>query len=205
MQIKDLLTWKNARLSLITILLGAVGSGVWEWLLKPALAGTSDVALSIGTLGVERFKDSLYQDIARGFREESSLRLHSAVFSFLPAGVLGLAMGFLFGRARAKSGQPDGAIERVVDALLKPVLILVVFVLVFFIVQASQVAYVNRAITHFNQLSAIAAPYLSESERLIHRSQFAQITSRADYVKVVESLAATCQSKNLNVPSFSVW
>jgi hypothetical protein len=46
--------------------------------------------------------------------------------------------------------------------------------LVFFIVQANQLAYVNRAVGHMQQLFAIVDPYISDLERLRMRSAFAE-------------------------------
>jgi hypothetical protein len=53
------------------------------------------LALNVATLGIAKFKDSLYQDIALGFREEPSLRLYSVVFAFMPALALGFTSGLL--------------------------------------------------------------------------------------------------------------
>lgn len=76
---------------------------------------------------------------------------------------------------------------------------------VFFSVQANQLGYVNRAATHVQQLLAIVDPYIQENERLMYRSQFAQISSREDYVKLTNALTAACQAKSLKVPNFAVW
>jgi hypothetical protein len=202
---KSLLTWKSFRFVLVTVVLGAVGSGVWEWILKPVLSGSSEVALTVATLGITAFKNSLYQDIALGFREEPSLRLYTAAFAFLPSMIIGFVSGIVVAHRRATSGQPESMFERVIDRSVRPVLLLVIFALVFSVVQASQVAYVNRAVTHFQQLSAIAAPHLSENQRLAVRSRFAQIATRDDYVKLVEELSGLCRSKSLRVPQFEVW
>ncbi len=205
MQIRDLFTWKVLRVTLVTIFLGAVGSGVWEWLLKPAMSGTSELVLDVATLGMERFKDSLYKEVALGFHEDPSLRVHRAVFGFFPSFLLGIGTGILLIRADIKAGQPQTGLARMVEATTKPVLILLFFLLIFSMVQATQVAYVNRAITHFEQLSAMAAPYMTEQQRLMVRSQFSQVGSRSDYVSLIDSLASTCRSKNLKLPSFSAW
>jgi hypothetical protein len=202
---KTILTWKLFRFVAITVVLGAVGSGVWEWLLKPALTGTSDLVLSIATLGVQSFKDSLYKDIALGFREEPSLRLYSAVFAFLPSMLVGAISGAYFAHVLHKRGVNEAILDKTTTWLVKPIFIGIVFLLVFSMVQATQVAYVNRAITHFNQLYAIAAPFVPDEQRLVFRSQFAQVASREDYVKVVDGLVQVCRGKNIAVPEFSIW
>lgn len=207
MKIKELLTWKTVKFIAVTIVLGAIGSGLWEWLLKPALTGTSDVVLNIATLGLEKFKNSLYQEIAFGFREGPSLRVFSFLYGMLPSFLIGCCVGVFLMRSRLKSAGNGSLVtaQKVVDLMLKPIFLLVTFLLVFSIIQTSQATYINRAITHFNQLSAIAAPYLSEQQRLTSRSAFARISSKADYERVIADLRSVCMKNGVKPPEFSVW
>ena len=57
---------------LATILLGAIGSGVWEYLLKPFFEFGTKFILNIATLGIETFKNDIYLQIAKGFMEKAS-------------------------------------------------------------------------------------------------------------------------------------
>jgi hypothetical protein len=85
---------KNLQWILITIFLGAVGSGFWEYILRPiALSGTN-IFLEIATLGVVSFKNSLYVDIAQGHHEEPSLSLLKFSLSVLPGALLGILLAF---------------------------------------------------------------------------------------------------------------
>jgi len=93
MGIRNLLTWKTSRYVLFTVILGALGSGAWEWMLKPIIRVASNFGLSIATLGLEKFKNSLYADIALGFHEDPSLRLYSVIFRLLPFFILGVIVG----------------------------------------------------------------------------------------------------------------
>jgi hypothetical protein len=58
--------------TVITIFLGAIGSGVWQYILEPIISSSSKVVLDIATLGIESFKNNLYQEIAKGFHEKAS-------------------------------------------------------------------------------------------------------------------------------------
>ena len=207
MKIQELLTRRAVKLIVVTIVLGALGSGLWEWLLKPALTGTSEFVLNIATLGLEKFKDSLYREIAFGFREEPSLRVFSVLYNMLPSFLIGFYIGLILIRSSLKSAENGILVtaQKVFDLILKPIFLFVAFLLVFSIVQSSQVTYINRAITHFNQLFAIAAPYLSEQQRLMNRSEFARISSKADYERVVADLRSVCMKNGVKPPEFSVW
>ena len=60
---------------LITILLGAVGSGVWQYIIEPSFSSGINIFLNIVTLGMEEFKNNIYMEIAKGFHEESSNKI----------------------------------------------------------------------------------------------------------------------------------
>jgi hypothetical protein len=205
MNISDLLNAKTLKYVLATIILGAVGSGAWEWLLRPALAGSSDFLLSVGTLGVKAFKDSLYAEIARGLHEGSGLKLISLVFSFLPGVMTGFVFVLLLAHFRRKANKaPVPAIGS--DRLIAVFTVaFVVFVSAFSLIQSVQVSYVNRAVTHFNQLMNIAGPYLQEQDRLLYLSRFAQIASREDYAAINQALTEICLKQKLRTPTFDVW
>lgn len=204
MNVRSLLTIKTIRFVVIGVVLGAVGSGAWEWVLKPLLLSATDFGLNVATLGVHSFKNSLYKDIARGLHEESSLRLYIAVFSLLPATFLGVSTGFLLARRMSTTGM-DATLDRAIRVVVKPFFVFLIVLLVFSIVQANQLAYVNRAITHVDQLFEITDPYVRDDERMMYRSQFAQVSSSEDYAKLTTSLEQICRAKNLRVPEFSVW
>lgn len=205
MSLRTILTPKALRFVLVTIVLGAVGSGAWEWMLKPFLLGASDFGLNVATLGIRSFKDSLYKDIAHGLHEESSLRLYSAIFGIFPLFLLGVVTGITQTRRAAKSGITNTTQERIINWLAKPLFVVLIFVLVFSVVQANQLAYVNRAVTHAQQLLTIVDPYVSDDQRLLFRSRFAQVSSREEYAQLTAEMESICRTKSLRVPEFSVW
>lgn len=205
MELRSLISLKTIRFIVITVLLGAIGSGAWEWILKPFITGASEFGLNIATLGIRSFKDSLYQDIGRGLHEESSLRVFTAIFAFVPCFILGAITGTLAARRRNRNGEETSRLERAVDKIAQPMLILSIFILVFSVVQANQHVYVNRAVTHFNQLLVIAGPYMDEETRILYRSNFAQISSSDDYAKLIGNLEKICRENKLKTPRFAVW
>ena len=205
MKFADFLNTKTLKFATVTVVLGAIGSGAWEWLLKPALAGSTNFLLSVATLGVNTFKDSLYAEVARGLHEEASLKLISFFYSFLPGVAIGAVAMLLLAHFRMKANKepvPAAISDRFLAAAAVS---FVVFVSAFSVIQAAQLSYVNRAATHFNQLLAIASPHVQESERLLFRSRFAQVATRAEFEVLVRTLEDVCRTNNLRVPSFDVW
>ena len=166
--------WAKTRVAAIvgTVALGAVGSGLWE-LVKPALTFLWSIALTIVTLGLDRLRDDIYLEVARGLEERSArLLLWSA------AGVmLGLVLGILT-RSRLRDSDTGGGLRRVLDRATPVVVILTIM---FSLIAARQ-SYSASSVANFSQLEAIAAPFLTDRERLLVRGRFAQITTRREYL-----------------------
>lgn len=58
-----------------TIVLGAIGSGLWERVGDPLFNLLRDGALNLATFGVRQLKDALYADIGKGLYERPSTQL----------------------------------------------------------------------------------------------------------------------------------
>ena len=173
---------------IITIILGAVGSGLWEYMLKPiALSGTNFV-LEIATLGITKYKNGLYEDIAQGLHEQYSLALLTFLLSFLPGLLLGLLSSTFF-FPRPKSEEEKVRHPRNIF-LFSSIFCLFLFTLT--LVYTTRLSYTNRAVTHFNQLLTIAGPFLSHEDRVKQKALFAQILNREDYVNVLNNLRKVC-------------
>ncbi len=54
------------------IVLGAIGSGVWENVLKPILASGQNLVLNIASWGIGSYRNDIYAQIAQGFHEGDS-------------------------------------------------------------------------------------------------------------------------------------
>jgi len=69
---------------------------------------------------------------------------------------------------------------------------------------ASRVTYVSRAVSYYERIEALAAPHIDELERKQLRARFAQITSRQDYVSLVEHIRLIVEKNGGRFPSFHV-
>jgi len=64
---------KLAIAGITAILLGAIGSGLWEVALKPLFLVNVDGIIDNASLVIRSLKDSLYVSISKGYQEKSSL------------------------------------------------------------------------------------------------------------------------------------
>lgn len=216
------------------ILIGAIGSGVWEHILRPSLSWTRDSVLNVASLGIEAFKDDIYREIAQGFREAASRRIYSRVillyvtfymlilvaYSVFLAETTRKWQGLFDSIAQAKkhvTKEPPSTddIDREVRALepkitllhrLKYVLIVLIALTVAFdIVAFSRNTYVMAAVSHYHQVTRIASPYLSPTEEKMIFSAFSQVTRKADYVAVLSKLEGVASAHGQTVPQFIPW
>ena len=176
-----------------SIVLGALGSGFWDLALKPLFLWSSDVALNIVTFGMQRLKDAIYVDIAKGLHEQASM----ATLSGAVGALVGISVALFFIK-RPKEPKTDEYKKR----LLLAFRFTAVFTTVLLTFLISRQAYVNRAISYFNQLDNIVAPFLVDSERLKYRSEFSQIRTAGEYKELVERLQKIAVERKQHVPQF---
>jgi hypothetical protein len=65
--------------------------------------------------------------------------------------------------------------------------------------------YVNSADVHYHQVLRLASPYLDAHELAEIESDFAELGSREDYVKLLSRLESLCKAHGRRVPQFDPW
>ena len=77
-------TWNKVALGALgllgTILIGAIGSGIWQRLGDPLYIWLRDALLNGATLGIATLKDALYAEVATGLYERPASLLFGAFF-----------------------------------------------------------------------------------------------------------------------------
>jgi len=182
---------------LASVLLGGIGSGVWEYVLRPALTGGTSLLLNLATLGSHAFKDDLYREVALGYQETPSLTLLANFTGMLLAVVL-----ILLAR-RVGLRDPSSRLSRTATAIgrSKLTVMLVLFLVGALSVDAIRQGYVNGAIAYYKQMSSVVAPYQDETQARTLRSRFALVQSKADYDALIQALQATATRAGVRFPS----
>ena len=187
-----------------SVVLGALGNGVWFWLVEPSLGWSIRGAMSILTLGIDSLRDAVYVEIARGWSDSIDLLL----LSILPAVAFAMALVsttvHIWSRRDQSSGADDNARPswwryRAVPLLgmwlcAAPLLGITVFCV-----------YVNDARLHFSQSLAIVAPYLDEHQEELVVSEFAQIETSGAYREVLRKLEEAAAESGVELPTFLIW
>ena len=215
------------------ILIGGIGSGFWQYVLSPLTFKCRDTLLTLATLGITKFKDSTYQEIALGFHEETSVALYSLIDGMI-AGVLTIVAIELMLRARRlredhkelllkvsnlKEGHipqkktlddlaKDTAHTRDINRIIKvsyAIVVGTVGMFIFSVVSSAQTNYINNAITRYHLLETLAAPTVSDAEIKNFRFRFARIQNKADYDSVMTDLEAHLSRSGVKLKPFSSW
>jgi hypothetical protein len=191
------------------ILIGAFGSGLWQHVLHPLLWSAFKFALDVGTLGIETFKDEIYQQIAQGYHAEESLLLLRMTTSTL-VGVLGFAIGavtaFIIFKLKKRVPEETKLLPFLSSRFfLYGFIIFLIGVSSYLIIAGARIEYINKGITHFNQCKTIVSPYISEQNRLELQSKFAMIRNRKDYVYLLDNMEQIANKNKVPLPTFKVW
>ncbi len=194
---------------LATVVLGAIGSGLWDAVFKPLLPWLGEGLLDVGTLGLQSLRDSVYVEIARGTFERAGLHTLLMLLSSGSGLLLGLALGavsVLRSITRARTADQKSALDPVV--LRRVLWIGTLFVALFagfLLVNAVRITYIVRAANHIEQFQRIVAPFITENQRLSLASRVAQIASKDDYEKIINELTTIADMHHLRVPQFDIY
>jgi hypothetical protein len=216
--------WKWCLASIGAVLVGALGSGLWQSLLGPIFQAAGRGFLSIISFEFHGYKNSVYQQIALDNPSAAILpTLGLIVLTLCSLYSAGLTYIFIearywkrkyeaFGAQKQDSTPPlEDLIKkgrRLVWWLICLTYVYVFMVVLFLSIQTvvlARLTYVNGALAHYHQSLKIAAPYVDSQQRLLIESRFAQIRSREDYVNVVGNLETIARDHGQYVPEFSPW
>jgi hypothetical protein len=215
------------------IFVGALGSGVWQSLLGPAIHFSTRWMLDLTSLGLTSYKGRVYQQIAADNQSVVAVETFGWVW-------LGMTLGLTFYVSYAlkehldirsridrlssmlsdapRKQEPQMTLDtvsqglpslklrlRVAQWLLYAFVLVASFLVVSGLISLVKLNYVNSADTHYHYVMRMASPYLDAGEHTQIESDFAQISSREDYVKVLSSLESKCQAHGKVVVKFDPW
>lgn len=196
------------------IILGAIGSGLWESVFKPSLSFSSNFVYNIVTLGLHSLRNQVYVDVAKGYYERQSFDI-SADTSF----IIGLSLITLWSLFKiteiilyyinpdsVKLEEPSILTKfmRRLPSKMFPTINLsnafifgIVFCMVISGFSLFRNSYINNRIAYYRQLHEVVAPVINEKERLIFNSEFGQIETKEDYDAIIKSLQQIAQKNKL--------
>lgn len=210
---------KNKTLSLIlgligTLIIGGLGSGVWEYILKPLFSHSINFILDLSTLGMDTFKNSIYEEISQGFSEKNSIKNYTLIIGFL-IGFYLISILSVFRKLRnlKKENEPiyidfNSDKDKELTKISLRIKIFLFFVICFSItllVNTKRLDYINESILYYNKLKTIITPYITDKELKLLDSRYAQIKNKEDYQTIINELLKVSESNNIIIKKRDIW
>lgn len=176
-----------------TIVLGALGSGLWDLAIKPSLAFTIEFFVDVVLGAFKDIQNTIYTDIASLDREITGRLL----VSFGMGGMMGVVTVLVVGTFRDR----DKEARKISAGPPKfYVALFGLFVFVFTTFTAGQTGYVIGKQNDYLQLKRIVSPYLSEGERLNIDSEFSLIGSMEEYLELMDKMKIVASENDVEIP-----
>ena len=187
-----------------TILIGALGSALWDVALKPSLLFLGTFMLDVATLGLNSLRDGMYADAAKGNVERASVSAYLMIVGVFSGLLCAPLIIHVIERRAAKPAGPRP--ERNASRTIRTDLWLVPLAIgLSMSVQAFRINYVITAAAYFEQLERIVAPFVSAQDRLQFESRFARLTTRQEYVQLVDELRGLARDNKVSTPTFAIY
>ena len=187
---KNGITIKKVVSVLGVIILGALGSGVWE-LIRPLFLWCYTATLSIATLGLDSLKDGIYKDAC------CSQNFINVLVTYQLVCVVSFFTGSCVIFYIRSAFQPR------VNILIKNISLALILGAVISFVQAVRYSYVSGLTNYNTKLEVLAAPYLTDSELKKFRSEYIKITNKKLYLEHITKLEAVLEMNGEKMPSKS--
>lgn len=183
------------------ILLGVLGSAIWELILRPIVTPQWLNLISIATLGISSIQNGVYRGVATGFDP----KLYTSTYYLLQEiTLITISIAIL---ASFSGNKIEQILQRqVIGIKLKYSLAIVLFAVAIsiFIIWSLEV-YESEAVSHIQQALTICSPYMSEEKVKEINSEIARIDSRNDYVVLEKKLREIADKQNIEIPNFNIW
>jgi hypothetical protein len=205
-----------ARGLIVAVLLGAIGSGIWELLIKPSIKFLVSVSVSGIASIFNGYLDMVYRTVSRNPFDTFDFVLSLFLICMCLPWVLMFSHWILLKDDLEDIESPDDqdeseecakdnliseikGMQRSVTHKMIPVLIIAT-VLLWLPISVS--IYSRSAAIFLERSIEIVAPYISEQERLGLRARFRSIETASDFFQLEESLRLLADKHSAELPEF---
>lgn len=183
---------------MLTILLGAIGSGVWERLLSPTLSKISNLITSSVASISDRYSDSIYSTASYLVSFDQSRTVHLLLFLFIFFGLFAYAI----------YSKKDNKILSLINKAMMTycrgwsgIIFSGAFLIVIFFLIATDST--TREIRYYSTKNMeIVRPYIGEKQYLMLRSNYLSMNNKDDFKKFLENLYAAASTTPIKIKKF---
>ena len=200
-----------------TIILGAIGSGLWDTAFKPATKWVGGALFTIVTLGAKRARNKIYEDASMGHHESPSIFILTILIAFLLAVVFSLTVKSYVDIYNPKlmttdirhclekeETNPTNCIHESIKDKVMPVLqlltLLVVYTFVSFIYRLIKISKTNLITTYYEHCLKIIRPFLNEGEFIIFEQRYAMMKTKEEYDEIISNIEDIAKTNKIALP-----
>ncbi len=188
----------------VTIVLGAIGSGLWERFLSDLFDKLVLWSINVINIAFTSYKDGIYASAAMGFHENYSLSTYAFIMSILPVAYYWVVLRHP-ARVRSDSKRADSSSSKTRHFMRSRkgywvVVGMTCTVYAFCLHTTAKMRYTNEVLTYSLRSLDIIEPYISEQDFKFLRSQFYQIKTTAQFEVFYSEVNKVAKSKNLKLP-----
>lgn len=179
------------------VILAIIASAIWDKAVSPIFDYIYKFLLNVSTLGLEVYRNAIYVEISKGFRERVSLEIYIIITSFFLASII-LTTTRLWWKINNKISKKQKSVPNFKNIV--PIILFLIFSITFISLEFIKTGYINMSVTYYNQLLKIASPEISDNQFKTFESLFNQIKTREDYVDLTNQLIEINNSKSKTNP-----
>ena len=198
---------------LVTIFLGAIGSGLWDALLKPIGNKVVKFLFTLLTFGTKRASNRIYKNVAKGHHDNLSLEILTLLFSGLIA-ILIVSQGLVYFKhdllkaqilnieecSKQKLNTQEDCNIDIFKPYSRLATLIAIFITVIFLYRLLSLAIVNILITRYEQCLKVIRPCLKDFEYHLLEQEFALISTKEDYEKIINHIKNVAAENNISLP-----
>jgi hypothetical protein len=184
---------------LATIILGAIGSGLWERMLGPFLDWLTRATIGLYASAFSTYQDSIYANAAKGFHEAHSLAVYTLIIGILP-----LLYYILLRRHPTAVRDPNDPVRILIRSRKGYLLIMLLTVAIAFgtIFTSLRIRHINETITFSLASIEIVRPFVGEQRYADLRSRYFAMRTTKDFRGIYEEVMAAAKDNHRQLPDY---
>ena len=178
-----------------TIVLGAIGSGLWERVLSQWFDMLIIGTVKIMSYLISTYQDSIYADVANGFHEGSSVFIHAIILMVPPI----MYFWVWLNHPHAQTDSTKNSIVTQFVRSKKGYYSLGILTLSFFFafsISSFKILYTNQIVTQSLRYLDLVAPHLSEIEYRQLVAEFRSIKTKENYETFEKKIRSVSTTKH---------
>lgn len=197
----------------ITVLLGAIGSGLWDSIFKPVVSKVSNIIFTIFSFGAKSTRDNIYKEAAKGHHELPTLYILLIIFLVFPLSMISVEYRLyekIYGNESntvqevyqkcLKKNKKKQCMKNIISYKLHVMTFFSIFLLAIILFRFISINRTNLAITYYQLCLKICSPLLSDTELKGIEQKFSLINSKEDYLDIINQFGELSKSNFFELP-----